>query len=306
MTTTHPSPKERVAARLQMRFPADEVQIDGPWVRVVRDGEPVLSVLPRKRRFAIPGVQWPERGFVEGSMWPEDLADAAADALEAIEAERRGITSAASAVRGRALDRLTKLLALAADQRGLPEGETAARLALRVMADAGLVEGNANSVQIEQRHVIGCPRWERDLWGCCCEHVGAVILEDAYNGGHLLVGTGDQLDLCEYLQFTIARGLVAERVDDGSRGADEFLRTAVAIVERRLRAMRVRGRRGDPAADAAARKRAAQAAAWTAVHITLDPPQRAPRLDQIALWPVVAGAEAGRRVPIVTALKGGV
>lgn len=307
-TTTRPSPKERVAARLQARFPHDQIEIDGAWVRVSRDFAVVLHVLPMRRRFAIPGVQWPVQGDYSGANVPEDLADAAADALEAVEAERsRGRRSPGNAPAGRerAMDRVQKLLALAADQLGKPEGETAARLALKVMSEAGLIDGDVSALQIVQRRIGRAAPWNRELWSACCEHVGAVILEDTHVGGFVIFGTEDQLDLAAFVHHVVARGLLAEREEDASYAAGEFLCTAVCVVRKRLRVMRARARRVDAAGDDASRKRASRAAAWAAVRLDVAPMSRAPRADEIAPMPVAAGAEAGRRVPIVTALRGG-
>lgn len=297
---------QRVHERLWVLFVGATITFEAPVFTVTVDGVPVVAVNVTARTFTLPGRFWPKAKY-EGRGWPEALADAAFVAIQATNrASRPRPTVAHDAKRERTVERVKKMLALAMGQAGTPEGETAARIALRVMSEHALFDRDlVEPASVKQRSYRATAPWDRSLWATCARHVGAVALEDTLTGKLVVFGPDETLDLAAYLHHTIARGLVAERADDGSIYANGFLSTAVSAVAQRLTAMRKGAQRLDPVGTSLVVAQAASTAAWVSVHVDVEPtaPRRSRRPPLGAALFVPEGAAAGKRVPIVTGIR---
>jgi hypothetical protein len=309
-----------VLSALRERFKTAEIKHEDPIFHVHVDGNLVVSVNWRTREFQLAGRVWPVHADYAGRGWHEALVESAYAAALATERAQYGgyggsgntATQATAATpRIRAVDKVRKMLALAKGRENTPEGETAAKLALKVMAENALADEDiAVPPEVEERSYECVADWDRALWLACTKHVGAVLLHDQVTNDLVTFGPDETLELAEYLHDTIARGLQKEQPDNGTPYARGFLATAVAAVAKRLEAMHKAAAKEDVRGTALVRLATANTAAWAAAHLDIEP--EAPinehqlRREAAGLY-VPEGAAAGRRVPIVTAIvnKGG-
>jgi hypothetical protein len=202
------------------------------------------------------------------------------------------------------IDRARKLLALAADRSGTPEGETAARLARTLLLRhgrrmAGLNEAERGAVDpfARRRLALGGPEhWRRRLLSLVAGHCACVATWRADAGW--LHGRRSAVAVAEYLFVVLTRAIGEERAryerEGGGRPAD-FTRSALLALEVRLRELRSGE---DLGSTALVRAHAAGVEGWMAT-LGIRPRQDAP--FPYAFEP--EGYEAGRRLPLVGALE---
>lgn len=165
--------------------------------------------------------------------------------------------SSASAERAarRAVDRIRKLLAVAADQPDTPEGETAARLARKLMAQHDLAGRELDPKDVDPIARVpldldGTVRWRRKLAAAVARHCECVLSWSPTRGSAFLYGRTSGVALAEYLLAVFQREVEEARIrfdhdlplmmreaDRRSRWAD-FCGSAVLAIEIRLRGMR--------------------------------------------------------------------
>jgi hypothetical protein len=202
--------------------------------------------------------------------------------------------------------RLRKLVALAEDQAGTPEGDIAARLAREIMSARrkelqGHDLGTRERLDPFTRKAIdlgGSAFWRRrvaSLTALHCECLCSFVGPEAR-----LSGRQSTVLVAEYLYRVMSRSIVLEQVAwlgerdllEDTRAANDFAQSAVLALDSRLRDMREEARH-DPQAAALARTDQDALRRWLA--------QRGVRLRKEAPFPFAysqEGYEAGYRVPI--------
>lgn len=154
-----------------------------------------------------------------------------------------------------ALSRIRKLLALAADQHGTPEGEAAARLARRLIARYDL--GGADLRARDQDPIVRRPMavdgqvlWRRRLASAVARHCECALSWSPSKGRAFLYGRRSGIAIAEYLHAVLLREVQAARADHdeqfppmiGEKVREQvladFTGSAVLAVENRLAALR--------------------------------------------------------------------
>ena len=207
--------------------------------------------------------------------------------------------------------RLRRLMALASDQAGTPEGVLAARLAQELMDDQraalqGLDPQRRDTTDpfIRQPLVLGGrAHWRRRVASitarhcdCLCSFIGA----DAR-----LSGRRSAVQVAAYLYQVMSRSVTLQQVAwlgtsgqlDNTRAANDFAHSAVLALESRLKALRRVGTR-DPQTTALVRTDARQLRRWlTAQGVRLRPEPPFPFAYS------QEGYAAGHRVPLRRAVE---
>ncbi len=157
-------------------------------------------------------------------------------------------------------ERIRKLLNLARDQAGTPEGETAARLARRAMRESAWDRARRGVSRAKlplHERVLDLEHrwpWRRRLVAAVARHCACVAAWPPSGSQVLLFGTVSNLDIAAYLAHVLLRELDGARAawlaaqpdydPDGPSGPElsqrttGFCNSAVAAVEAKLRAMR--------------------------------------------------------------------
>lgn len=154
-------------------------------------------------------------------------------------------------------ERLAKLLALAQDQAGQPEGELAAEkaraLLRRLASDRAAAPAPAGEPDPFERRsrALGAPSpWRRRLAASVAAHCACVCAWPAATDQVALFGRASALAICDYLIDVLMREVVDRR--DGWRAAhpdatgaeiNGFCHSAVTAIEHRLRDSRAEERR---------------------------------------------------------------
>lgn len=192
---------------------------------------------------------------------------------------RRQTPRPADAAARAALGRIRKLLALAADQRGTPEGESAARIARRLIARYDLAGQDLHAPVVDPIARIaldldGSIRWRRKLAAAVARHCACVLSWSPGEGRAWIYGRCSGVAVAEYLLVLLQREVeqAAEKLDDerpmmvrdtdwAQRRAD-FCGSAVLAVENRLLAMRQDEQRAEPEQCALVQRRADELRDW--------------------------------------------
>lgn len=156
------------------------------------------------------------------------------------------------------LNRLRKLLALAADRAGTPEGETAARLARRILHEHNLsvqslpAEAQEEADPFVRRELLlgGPAGWRCRLLSVVAQHCECVASYRRGAGRGWLHGRRGAVDLAEHLYVVLGRALsrerlllIAQRGGDLAQAerdaeANRFCLSAILALEGRLQASR--------------------------------------------------------------------
>lgn len=154
-----------------------------------------------------------------------------------------------------ALRRIQKLLALAADQQGTPEGEAASRLARKLLARFDLGEEDLRLAGIDPivRRAFpldGTVLWRRRLAAAVARHCECALTWSAAEGRAWIYGRRSGIAVAEYLHAVLVRELEGARADQEAqsppmlpeaerrRRLADFTGSAVLAVEHRLAALR--------------------------------------------------------------------
>jgi hypothetical protein len=208
----------------------------------------------------------------------------------------------------RAEARVRKLLNLARDQAGTPEGESAARLARALMRDqarARLGPDDPADPHQRLRLDLGAPApWRRRLASAVAAHCACVAAWPPGGSAVVLFGRGSALAVAEYLLAVTLREVEAARarVEGAGAGPTElnaFCHSAVTAVEARLRALREGEREDDPSGAALVRQEDRGVRAWMAEQ-GLRPSPAPPWVASHS----PAGWAAGRAIPLHDAVRG--
>jgi Protein of unknown function (DUF2786) len=153
------------------------------------------------------------------------------------------------------IERIRKLLALAHDQEGTPEGEAAARRARDLMRQQSVAMADLDAHQRGARDPIGKraidlggkEHWRRQLAGEVAVHCECLLTFKSGNGGAFLYGHQSGVDIAEYLLVLLTRQVEQARearfrpeLERASRARDlaDFTQSAVLAVQNRLRQLR--------------------------------------------------------------------
>lgn len=157
------------------------------------------------------------------------------------------------------VDRIRKLLALAADQDGTPEGEAAARLARRFLEERsieleGLDATERDRVDPFQRRAIllgGSAHWRCRLVSLVARHCECVAGYKPSAGKGWLYGRQSAVDIAEHLALVLLRALTVERLHWSmrpelrelpdaalTRRLNDFTGSAISALEVRLNEQR--------------------------------------------------------------------
>lgn len=154
--------------------------------------------------------------------------------------------------------RVRKLLALAEDRAGTPEGETAARLARRLLREhqqelAGLSLEEQDRVDPFVRRELllgGSAHWRCRLFCAVALHCGCVAGYRPGAGVGWLYGRQGAVEVAEHLYLVLARALTHERVMflftrgaglgelERDRAANNFCQSAILALESRMQQQR--------------------------------------------------------------------
>jgi hypothetical protein len=154
------------------------------------------------------------------------------------------------------IERIRKLLALAHDQEGTPEGEAAARRARALMRAQSVALADLDPAERAARDPIvrraldlgGKEHWRRQLAGQVALHCECVLTLARGDGGAFLYGHRSGVDIAEYLLVLLGREVEKARearfrpeLDRASRARDlqDFTQSAVLALQNRLRALRL-------------------------------------------------------------------
>jgi hypothetical protein len=185
-------------------------------------------------------------------------------------------------------DRIRKLLDLAKDQAGTPEGETAARVARRLMLgearnQAGRACGRINEDDPIGRHTMdlgGRAPWRRRLSAAVARHCACVAAWERGGGAVVLFGHTSAHLIAEYLYTVLAREVEgasgvwiredahaltereAEEDPDNGKRISAFCHSAVTAVDNRLAELRVQERGEDPRGTALVLNRGRDVKRW--------------------------------------------
>jgi hypothetical protein len=180
--------------------------------------------------------------------------------------------------------RIAKLLQLARDQEGTPEGETAARIARKLMRDSARDRARAWSQRsditiLQRRFELGARwPWRRRLAAAVAKHCACVAAWPRRGTHVILFGAAGTLDIADYLLVVLLRevdearaGWLAEQPDydpseplppDLARRSTGFCNSAIGAIEARLRAMRQEESTVDPTGHALVLAEAASVQDW--------------------------------------------
>ncbi len=210
-------------------------------------------------------------------------------------------------------DRIRKLLALAKDQAGTPEGRTAARIARQLMRRLTLEESRLGNCEIDpiahyDFDLLDDARWCRKLAALVGRHCECVTAFPRQRRRAVYFGHRSGALIAEYLYAVLYREIaesrdafVAAHTEDInayylSAQAAGFCYSALQAVEHRLSA--VRENELNETGYALVRARRPQVRAWLArqdITFKVDPPQIYPFSQE--------GYETGRRIPLHEALE---
>lgn len=154
-----------------------------------------------------------------------------------------------------ALSRIRKLLALAADQHGTPEGEAAARLARRMIArydldGADMRIRDQDPIVRRPMTVDGQVLWRRRLASAVARHCECALSWAPDQGRAFLYGRRSGIAIAEYLHAVLLREVEGARIlhdeslpmmtgeKERERILADFTGSAVLAVENRLSALR--------------------------------------------------------------------
>ncbi len=154
-----------------------------------------------------------------------------------------------------ALSRIRKLLALAADQHGTPEGEAAARLARKMIArydldGADLRTRDQDPIVRRPMAVDGQVLWRRRLASAVARHCECALSWAPDQGRAFLYGRRSGIAIAEYLHAVLLREVEGARTrhdeelpmmigeKERERTLADFTGSAVLAVENRLSALR--------------------------------------------------------------------
>lgn len=218
------------------------------------------------------------------------------------------------------MERVRKLLALAADQEGTPEGDSAARVARRLIADRGLQLAGLSDAQRERSDpfsrkeiLLGGPgHWRCRLVVLVARHVGCQAGYQRGRGKATLYGRRSAVEVAEYLYLVLGRALTRERVmwtmgagaslpeAERTRRVNDFTRSALLALSTRLEELREQERSGAPEQHALVRSHGRGLESWMRV--------QGVRLESEPPFPFAYDAEgyrAGFRLPLLGAVAGG-
>lgn len=226
--------------------------------------------------------------------------------------------------RSRRADRIRKLLALARDQEGTPEGEAAGRLARRLMLQQARAQANRryrglpeDDPMRRRRIDLGGPeRWRRRLAASVARHVGCVAAwprgeDHAWFFGHRSAG-----EVAEYLFDVLQREVLdacaawlrdeapmptfeeAQADPEDRRRRTSFCQSAVSAVDTRLKDLRAGEDGRDPTGTALVLDRRQAVDDWLKEQgVELSSPAERP-------WPHSShGYLAGYRIPLLEAVR---
>lgn len=190
------------------------------------------------------------------------------------------------------VDRIRKLLALAADQEGTPEGDAAARLARRLMhrydlAGEALHDTAGDPIARLPLDVDGRVLWRRRLAAAVARHCECALSWSPSEHQAYIYGRRSGVAVAEYLHAVLCREveLARRRYDEElpmmtggeerARLARDFTSSAVLAIENRLTALRREEAHTLPEQCAIVSRRGADLRAWMegqGVRFTRQPP----------------------------------
>lgn len=210
------------------------------------------------------------------------------------------------------LDKIKRLLALAEDQAGLPEGERAAAIAERLMREhaisvAQLAEPPPDPIVEQEQHTTSAT-WRVELVATVARHCSCSAWRMRGSGTVVLVGHTSDVEVARYLfelcvrQIDAAARAFVQGVHPRLRRAHgtAFRRSAVAGLAHKLQAQRDRAATTDPSGTALVHRR------WTSVEAFMErahPHLRSRRGSAYSFSR--AGWDAGQQVQLTGGLKGG-
>ena len=207
--------------------------------------------------------------------------------------------------------KLQKMLALATDRAGTPEGETAARLAHKLLREAGLtmadVAGVDNTPDPIQENVfrVAAATWRRSLWASVARFCGCDVFYTTGTKRLVVVGRKSDAEVAEYLVGSFIAQLDAElrqykREHPWGTRSDwnSWRRSAASGVASKLRKLTEDARAEDAQGTALVVSRRAQARAWMDEHYNLSK-GRTSRYNYNS-----AGYNAGTRVSLRAGVGG--
>lgn len=214
------------------------------------------------------------------------------------------------------LERIKKLVALAGDQAGTPEGEVAMRMARELMRESSI---ELAQLQADERDAVdpftrrpldlgGRAHWRRQLLSMVATHCECVAGWNPRGDNGSIYGRRSAVDIAEYLFQVLVRQLTMERGafmagllsrpddPDGIRRTRDFCQSALLAL--RLRFDQLRGQ--EPEESTALVRQAARGLGdWMdrrGHNLATEPPFGF-RYDD-------AGYRAGYRIPLVDAVEG--
>ncbi|MBL8618199.1 MAG: DUF2786 domain-containing protein [Deltaproteobacteria bacterium] len=174
-------------------------------------------------------------------------------------------------------ERVAKLLALAQDQAGQPEGELAAEKARALLrrlaldrADEPQGAGPERDPYLRRARPLGAPSpWRRRLAASVAAHCACVCAWTTATDQVVLFGRESALQICDYLIEVLMREVVerrdgwrAEHPDASGAEINGFCHSAVTAIEHRLRDSRAEERRRWAEANALVRHETQQLEDW--------------------------------------------
>lgn len=209
-----------------------------------------------------------------------------------------------------AIEKIKKLLALAADQAGKPEGERAAEIAQRHMLKHALTMADLEEEEaiIESVEEVNQTLWVRELWTTIAQHCNCASV---YSGGRgrknamKIIGFTHDVAVSRYLFHLCHREIedataryMAHPGRKGKTVATQFRRSAVAGLHWKLTEMRSTLYRADQQAALVLRSRLAQA------QEEMDRRYQTQVVSQPKMEMSVAGWNAGYSITVNNALEG--
>ncbi len=166
-------------------------------------------------------------------------------------------------------DRVRKLIALAADQEGTPEGETAARLARRLIRDGALPGATPTTLTRRRISIIRSSPWRTRLAASVAQHCACRAGWRPGQAHVFFFGHASDIDVAEYLLVVLMRQICQARDDwvaaaPTRRTSNDFCHSAVTALEHKLADMRGEESITDQAGTAMVRSRVCQVEEWMA------------------------------------------
>ncbi|MCP4806563.1 MAG: DUF2786 domain-containing protein [Proteobacteria bacterium] len=215
-----------------------------------------------------------------------------------------------------AIERIKKLVALAGDQAGTPEGESAMRMARQLMVEHSI---ELAQLQADERDAVdpfdrrpldlaGRAHWRRQLLSMVAQHCECIAGWSRTGNAASLYGRKSAVEIAEYLFLVLLRQVTMERaafmVDlqlrgddpDGIRRTRDFCQSALLAL--RLRFEQLRGIEPEEST-ALVRQSARGLGDWmeNRGHKLAPEPPFGFRYD-------AKGYQAGYRIPLVDAVEG--